>query len=315
MTGGPRLVGLRALKLGDFCAAVPAWKALRSAFGDHRTVLAGPCWQRPLVDLCPAIDELAATDELAALPAAAVGAEVAVNLHGRGPESTRLLAAAHPGRLVAFAHPELPSTAGGPPWDDDEHEVARWCRLVASMGAVPDASDLALERPVQGTPVDRATVLHAGASSPARCWPVERWIALAAALRARGHRVVLTGTSGEAAVARRIAEGADLRRSSVRAGRTDLGQLAALVADARLVVSGDTGVAHLASAYASPSVVLFGPISPSTWGPPADGPHRALWAGRRGDPHGDVVDAGLLALGVDDVLAAVDELAVDAVRS
>ncbi len=65
------------------------------------------------------------------------------------------------------------------------------------------------------------------------------------------------------------------------AGRTDLVELAAAVAAAGRVVCGDTGVAHLATALGTPSVVLFGPTSPARWGPPADRPqHRVLWAGR-----------------------------------
>src|SRR5581483_1949154 len=72
---------------------------------------------------------------------------------------------------------------------------------------------------------------------------------------------------------------------------------------------GDTGVAHLATAFGVPSVILFGPIPPAEWGPPPDRPwHRALWAGRRGDPHGDAPDPGLLALRVDDVLGALADL-------
>jgi hypothetical protein len=74
---------------------------------------------------------------------------------------------------------------------------------------------------------------------------------------------------------------------------------------ARVVVVGDTGVAHVATAVRTPSVVLFGPEPPSRWGPPPDRPwHAALWAGRLGDPHGLDTDPGLLELGVVDVLLA-----------
>ena len=95
------------------------------------------------------------------------------------------------------------------------------------------------------------------------------------------------------------------------AGRTDLGRLAALVAYARLVVSGDTGVAHLATGYRTPSVVLFGPVPPARWGPPPGRPrHRALWAGGQGSPRWDGVGSHptLAAIGVDEVLTAVDEV-------
>ena len=92
----------------------------------------------------------------------------------------------------------------------------------------------------------------------------------------------------------------------VLAGRTDLGALCDLVARAGLVVSGDTGIAHLASAYGTPSVVLFGPVDPAQWGPPADGPHVALArpAHRRGERFADDPDPALLAIGVEEVVAA-----------
>ena len=85
---------------------------------------------------------------------------------------------------------------------------------------------------------------------------------------------------------------------------------------ARLVVCGDTGVAHLATAYGTPSVVLFGPTSPATWGPAVDVErHTVLWHGDgtaggayRGDPHGAVLDPALARVTVDEVVAAADAL-------
>ncbi|MEJ7717324.1 MAG: glycosyltransferase family 9 protein [Thermoleophilaceae bacterium] len=93
------------------------------------------------------------------------------------------------------------------------------------------------------------------------------------------------------------------------AGTTDLRGLAAAVAAADRVVCGDTGVAHLATALGTPSVVLFGPTFPEEWGPPPSRPiHRVLWRGRRGDPHAAEPDAGLLEIGVEEVAVALDEL-------
>jgi ADP-heptose:LPS heptosyltransferase len=95
----------------------------------------------------------------------------------------------------------------------------------------------------------------------------------------------------------------------VLAGRTDLHELAAVVGAAGRVVCGDTGVGHLATALGVPSVLLFGPTSPETWGPWHAGErHRVLWAGRTGDPHGRTPHAGLLEIEPRDVLAELATL-------
>ena len=128
-------------------------------------------------------------------------------------------------------------------------------------------------------------------------------------LRARGAQVVLSGGPDERERALAVARRAGLAESAVLAGRTRPLELASLVAHARLLVSVDTGVAHLATAYGTPSVVLFGPTDPALWGPPADRPqHRVLWAGRTGDNFSGHVDSGLLSLWPQHVLDAAGEL-------
>jgi ADP-heptose:LPS heptosyltransferase len=146
--------------------------------------------------------------------------------------------------------------------------------------------------------------VHPGAASAARRWPAERWAAVARAEREAGHRVVVTGSSSERLLAEIVAGAAGLPADAVLAGRTDLLELAAVVAGAGLVLCGDTGVAHLATAFGVPSVLLFGPTPPSEWGPPPDRDlHVVLHGGGRGNPHGDSPDPGLLAISVEDVLA------------
>jgi ADP-heptose:LPS heptosyltransferase len=299
---------LRALGVGDLAAAVPALRGLRSAYPGRRLVLAAPQWLTPLIDLVGGIDEVVAADGLGArgLPTAGI----AVNLHGRGPESHRLLQRTHPGALWAFANREAGHSTG-PRWIEEEHEVRRWCRLLAGYGVDTDESDLDLTVPPR--PVRAGlTVIHAGAKAAVRRWPPDRFAAVARALAQRGHRVVVTGSAGERHLAVRVAAAAGLPPRAVLAGRTGLGDLAALVAHARLVISGDTGIAHLATAYRTPSVVLFGPMPPARWGPPPGRPyHRAIWHGTRAEP-GDgpepAVHPALLRITVQEVLAAAGEV-------
>ncbi|MCK6211172.1 glycosyltransferase family 9 protein [Georgenia sp. EYE_87] len=310
---------LRALGLGDTLTAVPALRGLRRAFPGRRLVLAGPAapggWLREL----GVVDEVLPTSGLdAPLRWERPGGHVAVNLHGRGPQSHQLLSATGPSRLVAFGCPEVGHP--GPPWVRDEHEVDRWCRLVRSAGGDCSAEDLRLPaqagaergrgpagdgRVVETEPV----VVHPGAASLARRWPAERWTAVARALATTGHPVVLTGSGDEVDVCRRIARAAGAGVHSV-AGSLDLPALAERVGTAGLLVCGDTGVAHLATALGTPSVVLFGPTPPTWWGPAIDHHlHTVVWHGTGPcDPHAVTVDPALAEIGVDEVVEAARDL-------
>jgi len=107
-------------------------------------------------------------------------------------------------------------------------------------------------------------VLHVGASTTLKQWPAERWLDVAARLAMRGIEPVWSAGRGEEDLVRR----ADRRsRHRSHAGALDLAQMRALLDRARLVVSPDTGVAHLARIAGAPSVTLFGPGSATVTGP------------------------------------------------
>lgn len=296
---------LRALGLGDLLVAVPALRGLRRHFPGHRIVLAAPPPLAPLARWSGAVDDVLPTADAAELVWA--GNErpaVAVNLHGAGPQSHRALDATRPLRRIGCRAPGW----DGPSWEEcgQGHERERWCTVLAGAGIAADPSDLLLERPALDGWDVAPLVIHPGARYGAKRWPPERFAALAAACERAGHLVVLTGSAAERPLARAVAAAAGLPPARVLAGRTDPVQLAELVARAAVVVSGDTGVAHLASALRTPSVVLFGPVPPQRWGPPADGPHTVLTDERlrRGDPFADDPDPALLAVTVADVLGA-----------
>jgi ADP-heptose:LPS heptosyltransferase len=313
------VVALRALGLGDLLTAVPALRGIAQAFPGERHLLAAPAALAPLALATGAVHAVVDTPFGAGVgrrgrgPGAPLAralhcAVAAVNLHGKGPQSHRLLLATGPRRLIAYAHPAVHQSRGGPVWRDDEHEVARWCRLLRHAGLPADPGRLQLEPPPGPTPAVAvgATLLHPGAASTARCWPAQRWAAVARSERRAGRRVVITGGPHEVALAGGIAAAAGLGADAVLAGQSDVGELARVVRAAARVVCGDTGVGHLATAVGTPSVLLFGPTDPARWGPPARiRRHRVLWAGRTGDPHGNRPDPGLLAIGVDEVLDAL----------
>jgi ADP-heptose:LPS heptosyltransferase len=304
----PVAVVLRALGLGDFVTGLPALRLLRQALPEHRLILATPAMFGPLLPLGVPVDGLLPTGELQPIgfrePVA-----VAVDLHGNGPASRVLLQRLRPDRLIGFAAPA--SGLAGREWRAEEHEIARWQRLIVESFGLPPAlvtgEPARLAVPADQVP-DGLTVLHPGAAANARRWPAERFAAVAGWLRSRGHRVMITGSSAE----RRLVT--ELARATGAGALTGLGlrELFGVIAAARLVVSGDTGVAHVASLYRTPSVLLFGPVAPSRWGPPASGPHWVLWHGDgTGNPHGTEPDPALLRITVAEVLAAIERLDQD----
>ena len=319
MASEPPILVLRALGLGDLLTGIPALRGLRRLHPERPLLLAAPrvlgTW---FVDL-GLVDDVVVTDDLSARPpGAGIGPHDAIDLHGNGLPSRALLEAAHPRSVLSFAppakHPD--PAAHQPAWRRDEHEVLRWCRLVRHIGAECGPDDLRVpELPAARCGPGGPVVVHPGAASRSRRWPPERFAQVARALRAAGHDVVLTGGQSEQALAAQVVRLAGLPESASTAGALNLPELAALVADASLLVCGDTGVAHLATAVGTPSVLLFGPIAPSQWGPVIDSErHVVLWHGDgTGNPHGDEPDPHLLKIDVHEVLAAVRRMTTVAV--
>lgn len=129
------------------------------------------------------------------------------------------------------------------------------------------------ERPLVG--------IAPGATWATKRWAPERFAALADALHAAGHGLVLVAGPGDAAAA--AAFKAALR-APLQADLTSLpiGALAAALGELKLLVSCDSGPVHLAAAQGIPALVLFGPTSTVRWSPPQPG--RALSLGLECQP-------------------------------
>ncbi len=106
--------------------------------------------------------------------------------------------------------------------------------------------------------------------SPSTLWETKHWRAdgfaeVARALSAEGLAVVLVGGPGDRELSRRVQAACPQARDLT--GQTSLGELAALVRRARICVSNDSGVAHLAVAAGVPLAAIYGPTNPVTVGP------------------------------------------------
>src|SRR4051794_393864 len=168
----------------------------------------------------------------------------------------------YPGSLLDLRHrlPEVPA---------DLPESERALSLARAAGFdLPGPATLAVRRPLPDVGAlvgeEPYVVYHPGADAPARRPGAEQSRALVAALVQAGHRVVVTGSTGEADLTAHVAEGLALDL----AGAVDLAGLAAVLDGADVVVAPNTGPAHLAAAVGTPVVSLFAPVVPAErWAP------------------------------------------------
>jgi len=95
-----------------------------------------------------------------------------------------------------------------------------------------------------------------------KCWPIERFAALADKILSQfSAYIAVTGTAPEAGIVERLKSLANVPLSNL-AGQTSISERIALLRAARLVVSNDTGPGHIAAALGVPLVMIFGPSNP-----------------------------------------------------
>jgi len=188
------------------------------------------------------------------------------------------------GRGPLLTHP-LPV----PDWRGLRHEVFYYLNIVAELERMlHGSSSLESSEPHTGLAVSderrraaRELLRERGArlerplvalcpgstNSRAKRWPAERFAALADSLMERaGAEVVLIGAGEELDVSEEVARRM-CKRPVVLTGETDLGQTVAVLSVADLLVTNDTGPAHVAAAVGCPVVVIFGPTNPLTTRP------------------------------------------------
>lgn len=127
-----------------------------------------------------------------------------------------------------------------------------------------------------GGDTDRYAILAPMTTWETRCWPPERFAALGDRIAKDGRRIVLISSAHprEAAVAQAVA-GQMQTKAAIASGNLTFRQMAAMVSEADLLISGDTGPMHVAAAVGTPYLALFGPTPVENLAPLA-GPGRVL---------------------------------------
>ncbi|HJT57640.1 MAG TPA: glycosyltransferase family 9 protein [Ktedonobacteraceae bacterium] len=297
-----KVVLLRASRIGDFICATPAFRALRMALPDAEITMITLPMLRDLVVRSPHLDRFIAFPGFPGIAEQFFDAhravaffqqmqaeqfDLAIQMQGSGVNSNpfMLLLGARatagfirqgdtPGRLdAALLMPE------------NCHEVLRMLALTTFLGALPQDDET--EFPLWQSDISAAEMLLSGAEQPliglhmgardlTRRWSFERFAALAGQLQSRhGGTIVIVGEAEDWPVGEKLAE--DLKGPYRNlAGKTSLPELGAVIQRLAVLVTNDTGPAHIAYALRTPAVTIFGGADPRTYAPLLDGSFRPL---------------------------------------
>ena len=285
-----RILIVRLGSLGDLVHTLPAVTALRRAFPAAEIDWLVDAPHREFLELVPVISSLVVLERRGAGGWLDVvrkmrlrGYDVAIDFQGLV-KSAALARLSGAKRVAGFAFPAVRESLAVPFYTErvsvpkSAHVVQKNLLLAAALGAPSTALEFPIGA-VRSPAVESFlaadprpfVLLNPGAAWPNKRWPPDRLGAVARWLSERkGLTTVVLWGPGEQPMADGVV------RASAGAARiappTGLDDLIALARHARLVVSGDTGPLHIASALGVPAVALFGPTNPHRNGPwdPAD---------------------------------------------
>jgi lipopolysaccharide heptosyltransferase II len=175
-----------------------------------------------------------------------------------------------------------------PDWKNERHEVFYYLNIVnelefALTGTLPAeamAPDFALQVSEDRKSVARELLNEFGVksgsplvllcpgsvNSRAKRWPAERYADLSDQFVESGATVALIGSPGEREVSEKVCA-YGRHQSIMLTGKTSVAEVTALISIADLLVTNDTGPAHIGTALGTPTIVIFGPTNPLTTRP------------------------------------------------
>lgn len=266
--------------LGDFLLNTPAIRAIKQRWPESRILLVIHKNNQQLAESCPVFDEILYWDGKVngvaglAKKLRAQKVDAAFLLHSRAPYDIVAASLARSpvilkdvyysdylGRdnfyLARFLSAHYDNRIGG------IHLIRQKTELLKSTGIEIPSLDMFIPAPFTPEKARRITVgLHPGTSTPARCWPAEKFTRLIQNLMTKypDIDIMLTGGPGEITLNQKIIAGlaGDTRQVTNLAGATSLMQLVEKIASFSCLVVGDTGPLHIAIAVKTPVVALLG---------------------------------------------------------
>ncbi len=284
--------------LGDVLFATPFLRALKSAYPEAQLDVLLPKRVQEVLQHHPLIHETIAYNERLNAGSFLETLSLSAKLRKRSYDAGILLTPSNSrSRLLRSAGIRIRAgyiregkdqaiTHGVPEPPDPQHKIDYFLDLASKLGIAAggremdffpqETSRISVQNKLRDAGIKSGepyVVIHIGGNWLLKRWPLSHfamWVKLW--LQKQNGYVVVCGTSSETELSVRLSDDIKDKRLVSLCGHTTLDELAWLLRGARLVVSNDSGPAHLAATQKTPIIGLFGPTSADLTGPVSSGP-------------------------------------------
>jgi lipopolysaccharide heptosyltransferase II len=287
-----RVLVVRLRSIGDTVLATPALLSLRRFLPEAEIDILLEDWVAPVLEGLSLVNRVIAVERASVAARARVARElratrydVAFNLHGGTTATmlTRATGARYRVGYTSYRYSRLHNLAA-PPANElwgvaATHSAEQQLALLGWTGvpvtdrprttlAVTEEASESVEAKLRSVGIDehaRVAIIHPAAAFETKQWAAENFARVAETLSARGFQIAAVAAPAEATTLNALSENS----AASIAAFTDLRlpEVTALAARSALFVGNDSGVAHIASAVRTPSVVIFGSSNVQHWRP------------------------------------------------
>ncbi|MCF2488607.1 glycosyltransferase family 9 protein [Dyadobacter sp. CY347] len=282
----------RALQLGDMLCTVPALRALRNSYPDAEITLLGLPWAASFCErfaryvdrfihfpgyhgLSEQPFDQAAWDAFSG-QMQAEQFHLILQMQGNGNIVNEMLENLNAGPVAGFhSAGNYRNKALFLEYPNGISEIEKHLRMLENLGIPSKGTEL--EFPISASesehlqqsvslPDGHYICVHPGSRGAWRQWPPAHFALLADHCAQQGYHIIITGTKDEAPITAQVI--ALMKYPAVDlTGKTGLGEIAALIHGADLLISNCTGVSHIAAATRTRSIVISMDGEPERWGP------------------------------------------------
>lgn len=282
-----KILVLRANDLGDFIFSLPAFTALKENYPEAEIYLLGKKWHEEFlknrkspidkVIVIPKIRGVGQTLNITEnkkeienffLKMEKEKFDLAVQIHGGGKYSNTFIKKIKAKLTIGLKTEEAENLNLTIPYIFYQHEVLRYLEVVSLVGAttshiVPKINvtekDLNEAKKMIKKIKKKFIILHPGARDARRRWDIKNFAYVANKLLLRNFQIIITGVKEEKNIIEVLKKNIKTPVLDL-SGKLSLNGLTGLLSLSSLVISNDTGPAHLAEAVGAKTITIF-------WGP------------------------------------------------